>query len=84
MMRRMVSDTGKLRQPTHYQAYLVRLWRENETAPWRVMVTDVPTGAQRHFASLDACFVFIQRDLDTAVIAKETDREFKDGKNPTT
>jgi hypothetical protein len=66
-MLRHVSETGKLTQPDHYQAYLVRLWREDIATPWRVVVTYVPTGEKRHFASLDACFAFIVAGAETAV-----------------
>jgi hypothetical protein len=62
-----MTETGKLMQPTHYQSYLVRLWREDAAAPWRVVVTHVPTGQQQHFASLDACFAYIVAGAETAV-----------------
>lgn len=65
----LVSDTGKLTQPIYYQSYLVRLWREEATVPWRVVVTHVPTGEQQHFPTLDACFAYIVAAAKTAVAA---------------
>jgi hypothetical protein len=65
-MMRGVSETGKLTQPTHYQAYLVRLWRDSAADPWRVVVVYVPTGEKRHFASLAACFAYIVAGSETA------------------
>ncbi|MCA9935549.1 MAG: hypothetical protein H6662_08640 [Ardenticatenaceae bacterium] len=56
-----MSDTGKLTQPTHYQAYLVRLWREDNSTPWRVTVKHVLTQEQHHFASLEDYVVFLMR-----------------------
>ena len=63
-----MSETGNLTYPTHYQAYLVRLWRDATDDPWRVVVTCVPTGKKLHFASLDACFAYIVTGSETAVL----------------
>jgi hypothetical protein len=37
-----------------YQAYILRLWRKDETAPWRATLVQADNGTQRHFADLQA------------------------------
>ena len=71
-----MSKTGNLTQPTHYQAYLVRLWRDSADVPWRVVVTYVSTGEKRHFASLDACFAYIVAGSETAVTEATPPRNY--------
>ncbi|MCA9981534.1 MAG: hypothetical protein KDD89_11885, partial [Anaerolineales bacterium] len=48
-------------QPTRYQAYLVRLWRENEATAWRVAVVSVSTGEQWLFKALGEALAFIEQ-----------------------
>jgi len=41
-------------------SYLLRLWREHTSSPWRATVLDVAQpGAHRHFATLEDCFAFL-------------------------
>ena len=47
--------------PARYQAYLLRIWREHETAAWRVVVVDVPTGEQHRFRELPEALAFIEQ-----------------------
>jgi hypothetical protein len=44
----------------YYQAYLVRLWRNKDDEPWRVIVTHVLTGEVRHFLNLAAFLAHIE------------------------
>ena len=46
-----------------YQAYLMRLWRDNPNAPWRVTLQSTATEELRHFATLDALWTFLQPRL---------------------
>lgn len=46
---------------TTYRAYLLRLWREDEAAPWRATLEDVHTGERLTFADLPALCEFITR-----------------------
>ncbi len=43
-----------------YLAYLLRLWREGPSAPWRAMLVDPGTGDRRGFADLSKLFAFLQ------------------------
>lgn len=67
VMMSAMSETGKLTEPTHYQSYLVRLWRSDMAAPWRILVTYIPTGEQHHFTNLTECMAYIMARSETAV-----------------
>ena len=43
----------------NYHAFLLRLWRESSSGPWRVMLQDVATGERRGFAGLVAAVRFL-------------------------
>ena len=43
-----------------YQAYLLRLWRDQASAPWRATLIDAAQpDEQHHFATLDALCSFL-------------------------
>ena len=42
------------------QAYLLRLWQEDEGALWRASLLVTETGARRAFGSLESLFAFLQ------------------------
>ncbi|HHJ06400.1 MAG TPA: hypothetical protein ENK24_02755 [Anaerolineae bacterium] len=44
-----------------YLAYLLRLWRDNETVPWRASVEDARTGERRGFANLKTLLAFLEK-----------------------
>lgn len=44
-------------------AFLLRIWRENDRAPWRASLQSPQAGGQLGFASLDELFAFLQRQL---------------------
>lgn len=44
---------------SQYRAFLVRLWRDQPSAPWRAAVEDPHTGERRAFGSLEALFAYI-------------------------
>ncbi|MBK8430332.1 MAG: hypothetical protein IPL28_03080 [Chloroflexi bacterium] len=47
----------------NYHAYLVRLWREHEQAPWRAELV-VPHTHERHlFASTEQLYRFVEETL---------------------
>lgn len=53
-----------------YQAYLLRIWREDELSPWRASTKEVQSGNQQHFANLSELFEFLisqteEKNLDT-------------------
>ena len=42
-----------------YLAYLLRLWRDDETAPWRVSLEPPGNSERISLSSLEALFVFL-------------------------
>lgn len=47
-----------------YQAYLLRIWREDEFSPWRASAQGVQGDNQRQFASLVALFDYLRRQTE--------------------
>lgn len=45
---------------THYLAYLLRLWCEDEGAEWRATLESSHTGERRGFASLSALAAYLR------------------------
>ena len=45
-----------------YRSYLLRVWQEKgrEGSLWRATMEEVMTGEQRHFASLEALFEYLE------------------------
>lgn len=54
-------------QPIH-RLYVLRLWREGASAPWRASVKQASTGKETHFANLESLCVYLQSET-----APETD-----------
>ena len=50
----------KANTPSHYRAYLVRLWRDNAEEPWRASAQSVQSGGLVRFATLQELFVFLE------------------------
>ncbi|MCC7360499.1 MAG: hypothetical protein IT317_13535 [Anaerolineales bacterium] len=50
---------------TDYLAFLLRLWREDESADWRATLESSHTGERRGFASLSALAAYL-RETTTA------------------
>ncbi|HIP71080.1 MAG TPA: hypothetical protein EYH05_06760 [Anaerolineae bacterium] len=44
-----------------YQAYLLRLWREDTAVPWRATLENPHTGKQRSFANLEQLCAWLQK-----------------------
>ena len=44
-----------------YHVYLLRLWRDDESTPWRIQAEDPHTGEMFGFADLESLFAFLQR-----------------------
>lgn len=43
-----------------YITYLLRLWRADETEPWRASLNDPHSGDKHNFASLDQMIEFLR------------------------
>lgn len=48
----------KVTQPD-YQSYLLRLWRDGESAPWRASLENTSTGEARTFAEIQMMTAFL-------------------------
>lgn len=46
-----------------YQSYLVRLWRDKPSSPWRVSLQSTATEELRHFATVEELWGFLQTRL---------------------
>ncbi len=46
---------------SHYHAYLLRIWRDDESTPWRVQLENPHTGTLHGFASLEAMYAFLEK-----------------------
>lgn len=53
-------------QPLTYMAFLLRFWREDESAPWRVTAENPHTGQKYAFSTPDEFWAFILSELDEA------------------
>lgn len=62
-----VSDTS------HYHAFLLRLWRDGDTTPWRATVQDTRTGERLNFATLQLLLTFLERQTGEALSKKVED-----------
>jgi hypothetical protein len=49
---------------SHYQSYVLRLWRSNEGEPWRVMLERIDSHERLGFADLEGLFAFLKRQTD--------------------
>lgn len=47
----------------HYHAYLMLIWREDETIPWRVQIENASTNETIGFPTLDELRVFLDRQF---------------------
>jgi hypothetical protein len=42
-----------------YQAYLLRIWREGSSSPWRAMLESTHTGNHHNFAAIEQLISFL-------------------------
>jgi len=47
----------------NYHAYLLRVWRETDAAPWRATLEDPHTGERLAFAGADQLLAYLRRQL---------------------
>ena len=48
------------RKQQDYMSYLLRLWRDSKSVPWRVSLESIATGERQLFASMEALFTFLK------------------------
>ena len=51
-----------------YMAYLLRLWRERQEAPWRAMLENANSGERIAFATLPELFTYLESKTDGSVV----------------
>ncbi len=47
----------------NYQSYTLRLWRSEESSPWRFSLIHISSGRELHFASLAELMVFLNQNI---------------------
>jgi hypothetical protein len=47
----------------NYQSYTLRLWRSEESSPWRFSLIDVFSGQELHFARLVELIAFLNQHM---------------------
>ncbi len=63
----------KKAQFSSYFSYLLRLWRERETAPWRATVEDPHTGERWGFANLRQFIAFLEEQTGEVLSQRRGD-----------
>ena len=60
----MTQGRKRAGRPTHYAAYLLRMWREKsgESAEWRASLQDPHSAERVGFASLADLFAFLESE----------------------
>ncbi|MEM7331184.1 MAG: hypothetical protein AAF490_03760 [Chloroflexota bacterium] len=56
--------TGKWQKSQNRQAYLMRLWREDEEAPWRIMLQTIKDGERKNFPTFESFVVHLEQLLE--------------------
>jgi len=67
---------------SNYLAYLLRLWRDNETAPWRATVEDARTGKSRSFANLKVLVAFLEKRTGVVLLPDEDEETILQKQSP--
>ncbi len=57
-----------------YHVYLLRLWRDDESTPWRIQVKDPHTDEAFAFADLESLLAFLRRQTGWGESHTEDDR----------
>jgi hypothetical protein len=53
----------KMRKPSHYQSYLLRLWRDNARDAWQASLQSTASEQVHHFPDVDRMWAFLQAQL---------------------
>lgn len=46
-----------------YQSYLLRLWRDAVSDPWRASLQSTKDGSERQFASAELAWIYLQKRM---------------------
>ena len=58
-------------RPPNYLAYLLRLWRDGEHAPWRASLESIAPPERHNFATLGKLFEFLMNQLEREMMPEE-------------
>lgn len=61
-----------MKKSLNYFSFLLRLWRESDSAPWRASLEDPHTGQRRNFARLQDLFQAIEEETSKQVDKEES------------
>lgn len=50
-------------EPSHYQSYLLRLWRDNARDAWQASLQSTATEQVHHFPDVDRMWIFLRAQL---------------------
>jgi hypothetical protein len=56
-----------MKKSLNYLSYLLRLWHEGDSAPWRASLEDAHTGERRNFARLQDLFRTLEEETGKQV-----------------
>lgn len=59
---------------SEYHVYLLRLWRDDESTPWRIQVKDPRTDETLAFTDLESLFAFLRQQTGQGKSHTEDDR----------
>ena len=48
---------------SHYQSYLLRIWRDDEHTPWRIQLEDPRSGHQQGFSTMRKMVEFLEQKI---------------------
>ena len=60
-----------MKNTNRYISYLLRLWRDTDTGPWRATLVEGQSGQTRSFADPDRLAAFLQAQMETAPAGEE-------------
>jgi hypothetical protein len=65
--------------PKQYQAYMLRLWREDPLSPLRIIIENVQSQEKQGFGSLPELVDFLQQDFESLPdrAARETQQDLE-------
>lgn len=60
--------------PKDYHAYVLRLWRESDSGPWRISLQETGEGKRRGFADLASLMTHLEQLLEEEQINESLKR----------
>ena len=67
-----------MKKSLNYFSYLLRLWRESDSAPWRASLEDPHTGERRSFADAAKLLAYLREQMQPETIHDEHEATPKD------